>query len=214
MKYGLAGKKEATRFADGLRYSEAGLVPVAVTDAATNKLLMLAYANKEAVQRTLLLGEAWFFSRSRDSFWKKGETSGNTMRVLSVAADCDNDALQYFVQVQGAGTACHTGRKGCFVQKFGKRDKEFTIAALDATIASRIAEGKKGSYTVKLARSQKLAIAKLREESEELVEALEKKGRNEIIWEACDLLYHTLVAVRAKGVALSDLERELGRRSR
>ncbi len=209
----LAGKKQAEKFAKGLRYSKEGLVPVVAEDSSTREVLMLAYASREAVVRTLMSGEAWFFSRSRSSLWKKGETSGNAMRVLSVSKDCDSDALLYRVDVRGAGNACHTGRKSCFVEKFGKEDASFTIAQLDSLISSRLAGKKAGSYTVKLARSRKLAVAKIREEGEELAEALEKKGRREIIWEACDLVYHTLVAVRARGITLADLERELGRRN-
>jgi phosphoribosyl-ATP pyrophosphohydrolase/phosphoribosyl-AMP cyclohydrolase len=209
----LAGKKQAEKFANGLRYSGEGLVPVVAVDNATREALMLAYASREAVARTLASGEAWFFSRSRASLWKKGETSGNTMRVLTVSADCDSDALIYTVEVLGEGNACHTGRKSCFVEEFGKTGGRFKVGQLDSLIASRIAEGKSGSYTVKLARSSKLAVAKIREEGEELAEALERKGRREIIWEACDVLYHTLVAVRARGITLADLERELGRRN-
>jgi len=210
----LASKKDAAKFASGLCYSKEGLVPVVAVDSATQDVLMLAYANREAVLRTLSSGDAWFFSRSRKSLWKKGETSGNGMAVMSVGVDCDNDALLYGVEVLGAGNACHMGRKSCFVQAFGRKESRFPVSSLDALIAGRISEKSRGSYTVKLARSRKLAVAKLREEAEELAEALEEKGRREIVWEACDLLYHALVAVRARGITLADLERELGRRRR
>ncbi len=208
----LADKRQAERFASGLRYSKEGLLPVVAADCQTGEPLMLAYANKEAVLRTLGSGRAWFFSRSRKSLWRKGDTSGNSMRVLSVGVDCDSDALLYSVEVQGEGNACHVERKSCFVRAFGRKTARFSLSDLDALIESRIAGKTHGSYTVKLARSRKLAVTKLREESEELAEALEKKGRREMIWEACDLFYHALVAVRARGIALSDLERELGRR--
>ncbi|MCX6769313.1 MAG: bifunctional phosphoribosyl-AMP cyclohydrolase/phosphoribosyl-ATP diphosphatase HisIE [Candidatus Micrarchaeota archaeon] len=214
MKYSLAGKKEAEKFAARLAYSRQGLVPVIVADFATGNLLMLAYANSEAVKRTLIRGEAWFFSRSRNSLWKKGETSGNAMRVSAVSVDCDKDALLYEVEVKGEGNACHTGRKSCFVRKFGKESPGLSFSALDEIIAGKIAEGRQTSYTVKLARSKKLAVAKLREEAEELAEALEEKGRREIVWEACDLFYHALVAVRARGISLAELERELARRNK
>ena len=210
----LASKKQAERFAGGLLYSKEGLVPVVAVDNGTREVLMLAYASREAVERTLTSGEAWLFSRSRASLWKKGETSGNTMRVRSVSADCDSDALLYSVEMRGEGNACHMGRRSCFVGKFGKEDACFTVAQLDSLISRRLTEKKPGSYTVKLARSRKLAVAKIREEGEELAEALEEKGRREIIWEACDVLYHTLVAVRARGITLAELERELGRRDR
>ena len=210
---GMASKKEAEKFAGGLRYSEEGLVPVVAADSNTHEILMLAYASREAVVRTLTSGEAWFFSRSRSSLWKKGETSDNTMRVLSVSKDCDSDALLYSVEVRGKGNACHMGRKSCFEEEFRTGEARFSVAELDSLIESRLSEKNPGSYTVKLSRSKKLAVAKIREEGEELAEALEKKGRREIIWEACDVLYHALVAVRARGITLTDLERELGRRN-
>ena len=208
----LASKKEAQAFASGLCYSKEGLMPVVVASAGNGEPVMLAYADREAVQRTLGSGRAWFFSRSRKSLWRKGETSGNSMRVISVGVDCDRDALLYSVEVQGEGNACHMGRKSCFAQEFGSGKGKFSLSDLDTLIESRIEGKTPGSYTVKLALSKKLAVAKLREEAEELAGALEKKGRREIIWEACDLLYHALVAVRARGIGLSDLERELGRR--
>jgi len=210
----LAGKKQAEKFANSLRYSKEGLVPVVAVDSSARKTLMLAYANREAVARTLASGEAWFFSRSRASLWRKGETSGNLMRVLSISSDCDLDALLYSVEMRGKGNACHLGRKSCFVREFGADSESLTLSQLDALIGGRIASKSRDSYTVKLARSRKLAVAKIREEGEELAEALEKKGRKEIVWEACDVLYHALVAVHARGITLADLERELWRRNR
>lgn len=207
-------KNRAQKFAARLRYSKEGLLPVAATDAATGKLLMLAYANKEAVVRTLTSGKAYFFSRSRGKLWKKGEISGNVMDVEAVLADCDDDALEYRVEVRGKKQACHLGRGSCFVEKFGNAAERLAIAQLAGIIEERIAAKAKGSYTVKLASSQKLACAKIEEESQELVEALQKKNRKEVAWEACDLIYHALVAARARGVKLSDLERELARRNR
>ena len=206
-------KKTAEKFASGLRYQKDGLVPVAACDSESNELLMLAYASREAVARTLTSGSAWFFSRERRKLWRKGETSGNTMEVISVAADCDNDALLYSVQVQGKGNACHKGRKSCFELKFGGEER-LMISRLASIIDARLAKKPQGSYTVKLASSRKLACEKIVEESSELVEALQKKNRREVAWEACDLIYHALVAARARGVRLSDLEKELARRNR
>jgi phosphoribosyl-ATP pyrophosphohydrolase/phosphoribosyl-AMP cyclohydrolase len=209
---GLAGRKQAREFAQSLSYSKEGLLPVVAADCLTNETLMLAYASPEAVMRTLASGEAWFFSRSRNALWKKGESSGNSMRVLTVSADCDCDALLYLVEVKGKGNACHTGRKSCFARKFGKRENRFSLPELDAIIAQRIAEKSPRSYTAKLAGSSALSASKLREECEELIEALGSKDKKEVAWEACDLLYHALVAVRARGVGLDGLERELARR--
>ena len=206
--------KTARKFAASLRYSGEGLVPVAVCDAASNQLLMLAFASEEAVIRTLVTGNACFFSRSRKTLWKKGETSGNVMKVASVSVDCDADAIQYSVEMEGAGNACHKGRKSCFVRKFGGGKDKLTIAGLSGIIEKRIADRVPGSYTLRLASSRKLACAKIKEESEELVEALKEKNKREVVWEACDLIYHALVAARARGVSLADLERELARRNR
>lgn len=203
------GRKIAERFASGLRYSEEGLVPVAVTGGSG--LIMLAYASKEAVEKTLASGDAWFYSRSRGELWRKGDTSGNRMNVVSVGVDCDSDALQYVVRVLGKGNACHTGRRSCFETNFG--DEAFSLAKLAAVIEERIKSGSRTSYTRKLLRSRKLACAKIEEESAELVEALRIKNRKEVAWEAADLIYHALVAARARGVKLEDIEKELGRRN-
>ena len=207
-------KSKALAFAAGLRYSKEGLLPVAVCDSESSGLLMLAYASSEAVVRTLTSGSAWFFSRERRKLWKKGETSGNTMKVISVASDCDNDALQYVVQVQGKGKACHKGSVSCFSDKFGGEGERLPISKLASIIEGRLKAKPSDSYTAKLASSRKLACAKIDEESGELVEALQKKDRKEVAWEACDLIYHSLVAARARGVRLSDLEKEFARRNR
>jgi|GEM_PF-376337 len=205
--------KKAESFASSIRYSKDGLIPVVAASARGGEVLMLAYANREAVARTLRSGRAWFFSRERGRLWEKGESSGNLMAVRAVLADCDNDALIYGVEMLGRGDACHLGRKSCFVQKFGAREKPMlAISALAAIIEQRVSSKSSGSYTAKLASSQKLACAKIAEEAAELVEAIQEKGKQEVVWETCDLIYHALVAARARGVRLPDLEREFGRR--
>ncbi len=205
-------KKEAEAFASSVRYSKEGLVPAVALDAATGELLMLAYANSVAVAKTLSTGFAWFFSRERKRLWKKGEESGNTMAVSSVSLDCDSDAIAYYVKVDGKGDACHKQRRSCFVPKFGAAEGRLSIAQLSEVIYSRLKDKAKGSYTAKLAASPSLACAKIDEEAAELVEAIMEKPKKEVTWEACDLIYHSLVAARARGVALSDLEKEFARR--
>ena len=200
---GLAGK---------LRYSEEGLAPVVVQDAQGGGVLMLAYANREAVEKTLSSGMAHFYSRSRQGLWKKGETSGNQMEIVSVSPDCDMDALLYRVRVLGKGVACHTGKKSCFSQE-EEDGGRLSIGGLAGMIDDRVRNPASASYTSRLAASGELACAKIEEESAELVEALREKEKKEIVWEACDLIYHALVAAMAKGVKLSDLEREFGRRN-
>lgn len=207
------GMKKANEFVSKLRYSKQGLVPVVALDDATKELLMLAYANSDAVAKTLSSGFAWFYSRERKRLWKKGEESGNTMRVSSVSSDCDSDAIAYYVTVEGKGDACHKARRSCFVPQFRAGKEPLSIAQLSALIDSRLKEKPSGSYTAKLAADRKLACAKISEEAEELVEAINEKPKKEVIWEACDLIYHALVAARARGVSLSDLEQEFARRN-
>ncbi len=207
------GKRQAQKFASSIRYSKDGLAPVAVVSAQGRELLMLGYADREAIARTLTSGFAWFYSRSRKKLWKKGEESGNSMEILGVGLDCDSDALVYEVKVRGRGIACHLGNESCFALKFGEKNG-FAIAELAKVIEERATSGKKESYTAKLLKSKKLSCAKIEEEGAELVEALQKKTKREVIWEACDLIYHAMVAARARGVKLGDVEKELARRHR
>jgi phosphoribosyl-ATP pyrophosphohydrolase/phosphoribosyl-AMP cyclohydrolase len=205
-------KQKADRIIRKLKWNSDGLLPVAVTDVTSGKLLMLAYADKKAVEKTLSTKYAYFFSRSRNSLWKKGETSGNSMKVKRVLVDCDCDSLQYVVEVQGDGLACHKGRESCFVNADGSKDDALPINALYSVISKRIDSKDSGSYTVRLAANGALARAKIMEEAEELVDALRSGKRKEMVWEACDVLYHSLAACAAKGITLAELERELARR--
>lgn len=208
------GKEKAMEFAGSISYSREGLVPVVVCDATSGALLMQAYADREAIVKTLATGFAWFYSRSRKGLWKKGETSGNAMEVKAVGIDCDGDTVLYEVDVLGKGAACHLGRRSCFVRKFGSGAKRLSVAKLAEIIEERERNPCEKSYTVKLLKSKKLACAKVSEEAAELVEAVGKKEKKEVVWEACDLIYHALVAARGRGVKLSDLEKEFARRNR
>src|ERR671932_1733988 len=138
---------------EGIRYNERGLVPVVAQDTNTGEVLMLAYASAEAVEKTVETGEAHYHSRSRDKIWRKGETSGNTQRVVEIRLDCDGDALLYSVEPRGP--ACHTGEKSCFYTPLMERDEDAsdlgrTLARLADTIAERHQEMPEGSYTAKL----------------------------------------------------------------
>jgi len=202
-------RKKAEEFVSCLKFSKDGLIPVAACDASSNQLLMLAYANREAVLRTLVSGQAYFFSRSRNALWKKGEVSGNFMTLISINTDCDNDALQYLVEVRGEGNACHTGRRSCF------GEGRFTLLDLEGLLKRRKREATKGSYTVKLLKDRKLCAAKVVEEAGEVVEAyLEKHGRTRVKEEAADVLYHLLVLLISDGISLGDIERELEKRNK
>ena len=193
-----------------------GLVPVVVQEASSGDLLMLAYANREALAATLETGLAHFWSRSRDALWRKGETSGNTLQVVTLHRDCDGDAI--LARVRPDGPACHTGERSCFGEGSGAPHSPAagagTIERLDATLAARDHERPEGSYTVRLLEDANLRLKKLGEESAELVMALATGDRTRAVEEAADLVYHVLVALRAEGIGARALLEELGGRAR
>lgn len=183
---------------DAIAFGAEGLVPMIAQDAGTGAVLMLAWANRESVVATLETGQAHFWSRSRGELWRKGATSGNTLALVSLHADCDGDAL--LARVHPAGPACHTGDATCFGEVEGA-----TLERLDRTLAARAQERPEGSYTVRLLDDVNLRLKKLGEESAELVAALATKDRERAVEEAADLVYHALVALRAEGIGLGDL---------
>ena len=181
-----------------------GLVTVVTQDARTGAVLMLAHADREALEHTLATGEMHYRSRTR-GLWHKGETSGNVQRVISLAADCDGDAV--LARVEPAGPACHAGAVSCFGHGALTAD---TIADLEHVIAGRAAETKtvgvrSSGYTRRLLDDRNLRLKKLGEEAAELVTACADGDRSRATEEAADLLYHTLVALRALGVGLQDV---------
>ncbi|NMO19112.1 bifunctional phosphoribosyl-AMP cyclohydrolase/phosphoribosyl-ATP diphosphatase HisIE [Pyxidicoccus fallax] len=186
-----------------------GLVTVVTQDASTGDVLMVAHADREALERTLATGEMHYRSRTR-GLWHKGATSGNTQRVVSLSADCDGDAV--LARVVKAGPACHTGEETCFGT--GRWD---ALAALDATIAQRAAqappEGEKPSYTRRLLDDRNLRLKKLGEEAAELVTACADADAPRAVEEAADVLYHVLVAVKPLGLTLDDVKAVLARRA-
>ena len=193
---------------DGLDFAKlTGLVPVVAQDAGDGRVLMVAFATREALERSLATGEMHFWSRSRGALWRKGETSGNTLRLVSLHADCDGDTV--LALVRPAGPACHTGEATCFGDGAAP-----ALAALDATLASRQAERPAGSYTVRLLDDENLRLKKLGEETAELISALAKGDPARAREEAADLVFHTLVALRAAGVAWSDIAAALQARRR
>jgi len=190
-----------------------GLVSVVVQDAVTGTVLMTAFADREALERTLETGEMHFRSRSR-GLWHKGATSGNTQRVVSLEADCDGDAV--LARVVPSGPACHTGTASCFATTAEASD---ALALLDRTIASRMlpddssADGASApSYTRRLASDRNLRLKKLGEECAELVTACADGDRDRAVAEAADLFYHSLVALRSVGATLDDLRRAIDAR--
>jgi phosphoribosyl-ATP pyrophosphohydrolase/phosphoribosyl-AMP cyclohydrolase len=177
------------------------LTPVIVQDAGTNRVLMLAYANEEALRRTSETGEAWFWSRSRSELWRKGATSGNTLAVEEIRDDCDGDALLY--RVRAAGPVCHTGADSCFAPWLWR------------VIAERRAERPQGSYVVDLLDGGPSAAArKVGEEGVEAALAGVTESDERLVEELADLWFHSLVLLAARGLELSAVEDELRRRHR
>ena len=205
-----------------LAWGESGLLPVVIQDAATGDVLTLAHANREALDLTIAQRTTWLYSRSRKALWKKGETSGNVQDVLSVAYDCDADALLY--RVRPHGPACHTGARSCFndtlIAEAGSAESvapatfERAIVHLRETIASRRGADPETSYTAKLLTGGiDRILKKIGEEATEVVIAAKNDVKNEILWEVADLLYHTVVMLEERGVALDDVGAELLRRA-
>lgn len=189
---------------DGLDFAKhTGLVPVVAQDVSDGSVLMVAFATREALERSLATGEMHFWSRSRGALWRKGETSGNTLGVVSLHADCDGDAV--LARVRPAGPACHTGEATCFGEGAAPASPDAVLTVLDATLAGRRRERPAGSYTVRLLDDENLRLKKLGEETTELVAALAKGDSERAREEAADLLYHLLVALRAAGVAWGDV---------
>lgn len=195
-----------------LRFDERGLLPVVVQDVASGAVLMLAWADRRAVELTIATGEAHFWSRSRQALWRKGETSGNTLAVAEVLTDCDGDAL--LLRVRPAGPACHRGTRSCF---------EPNAAALELGWLAAVVAGRRGadpaeSYTARLLAAGVERLAqKVGEEGVEtaiaaLAAAAQPARRTELVGEGCDLLFHLLVLLEASGVAPADLAAELQRR--
>ena len=186
-----------------------GLVTVVAQDAITGDVLMVAHADREALERTLTSGEMHYRSRTR-GLWHKGATSGNVQRVVSLSLDCDGDAV--LARVTPLGPACHTGARTCFGDAVPVAD---VFARLDAVIASRAASQSSGEgYTRTLLADRNLRLKKLGEETAELVLAAADGDRERAVSEAADLVYHALVALRALNAGVADLRRELERRER
>jgi phosphoribosyl-ATP pyrophosphohydrolase/phosphoribosyl-AMP cyclohydrolase len=181
----------------GIAYDEAGLVPVVVQDRASGDVLMLAYANTEAVARTAETGHAHFWSRSRRALWRKGETSGNVLQVRELRKDCDGDAL--LMVVDPAGPACHTGARTCF------GDTTVTAAGildeLRRVVAERAAARPEGSYTARLlAKGLDHVLKKVGEESTEFVLAAKAESDERLAEECADLLFHLIVVLAQRGL--------------
>lgn len=185
-----------------------GLVPAIVQDAETDQILMLGYMNAEALAATLSSGFVTFYSRTKKRLWKKGETSDNTLKFVSAAQDCDNDAL--VVRAMPAGPTCHNGTRSCFPADESALE---TIGLLIQTIRDRSQGNASASYTKDLLDGGIQAYgAKVEEEAEEVVRAAREEGKQRTVEEAADLLYHLLVLLRGQDIELADVAEELRRR--
>jgi phosphoribosyl-AMP cyclohydrolase / phosphoribosyl-ATP pyrophosphohydrolase len=200
-----------------LAYGPDGLLPVVVQDVLSGAVLMLAYADRAAVERTLASGEVHLFSRSRRAPWRKGETSGNTLAVVSVVADCDGDAL--LVRARPAGPTCHRGTRSCFEPN----PAALELGGLAAALAARRGADPEASYTARLLAAGVPRIAqKVGEEAVEtalaavagMAEARDPAaGRAELVGESADLIYHWMVLLMASGVGVEEVAAELERRA-
>lgn len=190
------------------QFGEDGLLPVIAQDAASGEVLMLAWANREALDATLASGQAHYWSRSRSELWRKGATSGNTQQVRSVRLDCDGDALLYLVEQQGP--ACHTGARSCFFASLTE-DAPATVGApqqavglLDQVVAQRLSELPVGSYVTHLhERGSGYVAQKVVEEAGEVIVAALQGKADELAAEAADLLFHLTVLLHMSGDSLS-----------
>jgi phosphoribosyl-ATP pyrophosphohydrolase/phosphoribosyl-AMP cyclohydrolase len=199
----------AVTMPEGLVFDASGLLPVVAQDRASGDVLMLAWANAEAVAKTAETGLAHFWSRSRKALWRKGETSGHTLRVVEARADCDKDAL--LLVVEPAGPACHTGSRTCFgetsptaagmLEELARVVRERAQAPVDASYTARL-----------LAKGQAHVLKKIGEEATEVVLAGSGESDERLAAESADLLFHLLVALQQRGVPLASVMDELRRR--
>lgn len=215
-------KVAAGPFLELVKLDSQGLVPVVVQDAGTGSVRMVAWASREAIEKTAATGMATFWSRSRKSLWTKGETSGNVLRMREMRLDCDGDTLLFVVDAQGP--SCHTGATSCFYRAAtaegplqtddGPGDPPAAILErLAEVIAKRRRERPEKSYVVSLFDGGwDRILGKIREESAELAAALPAGDKGHTAHEAADLVFHVMVALEAAGVPAADVWRELGRR--
>lgn len=196
-----------------LKFDEKGLIPAIIVDAHSKKVLTLAYMNKESLKISMEKGLTCFYSRSRQELWLKGETSGNYQHIVSITADCDNDALT--VVVEKDGPACHTGADSCFTNTVYESEtlKEFSLDSLMEMLVGRKAEKKEGSYTSYLfEKGIDKILKKVGEESTEVIIAGKADDKKETVYEIADLTYHILVLMIEMGISLEDVRKELASR--
>ena len=196
-----------------IKYNSHGLIPAVAVDCASGKVLMLAYMNKESLEKTMETGLATFWSRSRKELWTKGETSGNYLHVKSITADCDRDSL--VLKVQADGPACHLGTESCFEYPVWESDdaEEFSLEGLYKLLQGRKEDLPEGSYTTYLfQKGTDKILKKVGEESTEVIIAAKAEDKAETVYEIADLAYHIMVLMVQQGISLDDIRKELASR--
>jgi phosphoribosyl-ATP pyrophosphohydrolase/phosphoribosyl-AMP cyclohydrolase len=198
---------------ENLKFDKNGLIPAIVVDNESGKVLTLAYMNEESLKISMEKGLTCFYSRSRQELWLKGETSGNYQHIVSIAADCDYDAL--VVRVKKDGPACHLGTTSCFENPVFQSDErhEFSYQGLMELIEGRKTEKKEGSYTTYLfEKGLDKILKKVGEECTEVIIAAKDHDKAETIYEIADLAYHVMVLMIEAGISLEDIHKELASR--
>lgn len=196
-----------------LKFDEKGLIPAVVVDAYSKRVLTVAYMNKESLKISMEKELTCFYSRSRQELWLKGETSGNYQHIVSITADCDNDAL--IVMVEKDGPACHKGTDSCFTNPvFQSETKaEFSVDGLYDMLLDRKATMPEGSYTSYLfSKGVDKILKKVGEESTEVIIAAKADDKAETIYEIADLTYHIMVLMTEMGISLEEVRKELASR--
>jgi len=198
---------------NSLKFDQNGLIPAVVQDFDSRQVLTVAYMNRESLEITLREGRTCFFSRSRQTLWRKGETSGNVQHVVSVTADCDGDAL--VVEVVKDGPACHTGAESCFHNPLFTSEelRRFSLETLYELLTERNALRPEGSYTTYLfEKGREKILKKVGEECTEVIIGAMKDSREETIYEIADLCYHVMVLMVSAGITPEDIVKELASR--
>ena len=196
-----------------LKFDENGLIPAVVVDSITKKVLTVAYMNKESLEISIKKGLTCFWSRSRQELWLKGETSGNYQHIVSITADCDNDAL--VVVVEKDGPACHTGTDSCFTHPIYQSEElnEFSLEGLYDLLVGRKTDLPEGSYTTYLfQKGIDKILKKVGEECTEVIIAGKANDKEETVYELADLAYHAMVLMVEMGISVEDVHRELASR--
>ena len=196
-----------------LKFDENGLIPAIVVDTETKDVLMLAYMNAESLRISMEEGRTCFWSRSRKTLWRKGETSGNVQRIVSITADCDADTL--VIEVKKSGPACHTGAESCFFQPVfeGEEPPAFQYEDLFEMLRGRKAEPKEGSYTTYLfEKGIDKILKKVGEETTEVILAAKDYDHANTVYEIGDLMYHVMVLMIEAGISLDEIKREMASR--